>query len=250
MRTAYREHLDAFANDVNDMCNVVIEVLRNATHGLSETSLQSAEQALSLGDELKELKQRSTSRAFQLLALEGPVARDLRQILSSIYIIEDLDRMASLAKHIASTARRRYPEPVIADPVMGYFREMGRLCLEMAEKLKSILENPDADVALVFSADDDAVDDLHDHLMGLLSNRPWPYGTRAAVDCTLIARFFERFADHTVAVAGQIVYLATGLSPHDYRAKRSEGEEQAEIERRFEELERQFSNFDWPKAVD
>lgn len=250
MRTAYREHLNAFSHDLTEMCEVVIQVLQEASKGLCNNSLQSAERALSLGDDLVAIKQRSTARAFQLLALEGPVARDLRQILSSIYIIEDLDRMTSLAKHIASTARNRYPEPVIEDPIMGYFREMSRLCLEMTEKIQGILANPDADAALVLSADDDAVDDLHDHLMGMLTNRPWDYGTRAAVDCTLIVRYFERFADHAVAVGSHIIYLATGLTPRDYRAKRSEGEERAEIERRFEELERQFSNYQWPKAVD
>ncbi|AZA10753.1 phosphate signaling complex PhoU family protein [Corynebacterium gerontici] len=250
MRTAYREHLDAFSHDLTEMCDLVIQVLRDASKGLCNNSLQASEHALSLGDELTAIKQRSTARAFQLLALEGPVARDLRQILSSIYIIEDLDRMVSLAKHIASTARKRYPDPVIEEPIMGYFREMSRLCIEMAEKIQTILQDPDADVALVLSADDDAVDDLHDHLMGMLTTRPWDYGTRAAVDCTLIVRYFERFADHAVAVASHIVYLATGLTPRDYRAKRREGEERAEIERRFNELERQFSNYQWPKAID
>lgn len=250
MRTGYREHLDAFSHDLIVMCDVVTSVLQHASAGLTKRSLRSAEQALSLSDDLKAIKERSTNRAFQLLALQAPVARDLRQILSSIYIIEDFDRMAALAMHIASIARRRYPQPVIDDSVMGYFKEMARLDLEMSEKIKGVLANPDADVALVFSADDDAVDDLHDHLMGMLTRRTWHGTTRQAVDVTLLARFFERYADHTVAVAGQIVYLATGLSPRDYREKRRAGEEQADIERRFAELEKHFGGYEWPKAVE
>ncbi|ALP33614.1 phosphate signaling complex protein PhoU [Corynebacterium pseudotuberculosis] len=247
MRTAYREHLDAFSHDLIVMCDTVTKILRNASKGLMEQSLQATQAALSLSDEMEEIKTRSSKRAVQLLALEAPVARDLRQIVSSIYIVEDLDRMAKLAMHIASIARRRYPESAIPEPITGYFQEMCRLSLEMSEKIRSVLIDPDADVALVLSADDDAVDDLHDHLMGVLTKRDWPHSTREAVDVTLLARYFERFADHTVNVAAQIVYLTSGLMPEEYQKKRNDSYAQDEMERRFSELEKQFSNFDWPK---
>lgn len=242
MRLAFREHLNAFSHDVLMMCDTVQKVLASSSRGLTENSLEAAEHALSLADELEELRQRCTQRAVALLALEAPVARDLRQIVSSIYIVEDFDRMAALAIHIGSTARRRYPEPVIDEPVMAYFREMARLSLDMTQQIRNLLVDPDADVALKLNTEDDAVDDLHVHLMSMLTNREWPYSTRQAVDVTLIARYYERFADHTVNVASQIVYLATGMMPSEYRDKKRADEQEHEFQRRVAQLDRQLRN--------
>ena len=250
MRTTYREHLDAFAQDLITMCDTVAAVVEGASTGLLEGSLQSAQHALSLSDELDEVKNRATKRAVQLLSLEAPVARDLRQIVSSIYIIEDFDRMASLAMHIASMARRRHPDLVVPEPIRGYFHEMARLCTEMSDKTRSVLVDPDADVAIVLAADDDAIDDIHEHIMTLLTKKEWPFSTRAAVEVTLLARYYERFADHTVNVAAQIVYLTTGLMPEEYKKKRDDGFEPDEMEVRFAQLEEQFANYDWPKPAD
>ncbi|MCK7638495.1 phosphate signaling complex protein PhoU [Corynebacterium pygosceleis] len=241
MRTSYREHLDAFAHDLIIMCDQVHSVMSNASDALLRQDLQSAEKALSLVDELEIVRLRCEERAVQLLALEGPLARDLRQVISSIYIVEDMYRMGVLAKHVARTARRRHPEPAVPGPLTGYFEEMSRVTLEMSAKVREILIDPDVDVALVFGADDDAVDDLHEHLFTVLTKRAWPYSTTSAVDVTLLSRYYERYADHAVNVASRIVYLTTGLMPRDYMAKRREDEEEADIERRFEELERRFS---------
>ncbi|MFR9956715.1 hypothetical protein [Corynebacterium striatum] len=55
-----------------------------------------------------------------------------------------------------------------------------------------------------------------------------------------MTRYYERFADHCVAVAGRIIYLSTGLAPEEYMAKLSEEERDKEFESRMAELERQF----------
>ncbi|MCQ9343683.1 phosphate signaling complex protein PhoU [Corynebacterium kozikiae] len=240
MRSAFREHLDSFAHDLILMCDSTAKVLSHASKGLTENSLEDSEQALSMSDELNELRDRCTDRAVELLAREAPVARDLRQIVSSIYIVEDLDRMATLAIHIASTARRRHPELVVEEPIMGYFREMGRLCQDMTAQIHDLLIDPDADVALTLSTDDDAVDDLHVHIMSLLTNREWPHSVRQAVDVALLSRYYERFADHTVNVAGQIVYLTSGLKPAQYTDQKSAEAQNLDFQRRLGELERQL----------
>lgn len=241
MRTAYREDLDAFAHDLIVMCDSVQTIMDKASHALLKTSLQAAEEALSMSDELEEIRVRCEERAVELLALEGPVARDLRQVVSSIYIVEDFNRMGALAMHVAKAARRRHPEHAVPDRMVGYFAEMARLVKEMAARTRDILVDPNADVALQLTEDDDAVDDLNEHLLIMLTQREWRYTTREAVDVALLARFYERYADHCVNVAARIVYLISGLNPDEYLAKRERDEVEADIARRFEELERQFS---------
>jgi len=242
MRIAYREHLDNFAHDLIVMCDTVRSIMHNASEALLTVSLESAEDSLSSADALEEIRQRCEDRAVQLLALEGPVARDLRQVVSSIYIVEDFDRMAALAMHIAKAARRRHPEHAIPVQLLGYFKEMARLVEEMGEKTRDILVDPNADVALVLGEDDDAVDDLNEYMLTLLTQREWEHSTREAVDVALLARYYERYADHCVNVAARIVYLTSGLTPDEYTEKQERDRADADIAARFAELERQFSD--------
>ncbi|MBZ8176364.1 phosphate signaling complex protein PhoU [Corynebacterium poyangense] len=238
MRTAYREHLDAFAHDLILMCDIVQETMTQASRALLQHSLEAAEDALSLSDQLEETRVRCDTRAIELLALEAPVARDLRQVISSIYIVEDFDRMAALGMHVARCARRRHPGAVLPEPIVGYFEELARLVADMGARVRDLLVDPDPEVAVVLGQDDDAVDDLHDHLMSMLTLREWPHSTCAAVDITLLARYYERFADHCVNVAARIVYLTTGMMKEEYLAERERSKEEEDFQRRFEDLER------------
>ncbi|WIM67301.1 phosphate signaling complex protein PhoU [Corynebacterium breve] len=240
MRTVYREHLDAFAHDLLVMCDSVRSIMDKASEALLTTSLEKAEDALSLADPLEEIRVRCEERAVQLLALENPVASDLRQVVSSIYIVEDFNRMAALAMHVANTARRRHPDPVLSDDMVGYVEEMARLVQEMGEKTHDLLVDPDADVAMILNEDDDAVDDLNSFLLELMTQREWKHSIRQAVDLAGLTRFYERYADHCVNVAARIVYLTTGLQPEEYLRKRESDREEAELAKRFEALERQF----------
>lgn len=242
MRTAYRERLDAFAHDLILMGDTVQSIMTKASRALLQGSLQSAEESLSLSDDLEELRVRCEERAVELLVLEGPVARDLRQVVSSIYIVEDFNRMGTLALHVARASRRRHPQLAVPEQVHGYFREMARLVNEMCNTTRGILIEPDADVAINLNAEDDAVDDLNEHLLMILTQRKWTHSVREAVDVALLSRFYERYADHCVNVAARIVYLTTGLMPADYLAKRESDEADADTARRFAELDRQLSH--------
>lgn len=242
MRIAYREHLDNFAHDLIVMCDTVRSIMTNASAALLDAYLEPAEDAISYAEPLEEIRARCEDRAVQLLALEGPVARDLRQVVSSIYIVEDFDRMAALAMHIAKAARRRHPEHAIPVQLLGYFKEMARLVEEMGEKTRDLLVDPNADVALVLNEDDDAVDDLNEYMLTMLTMREWEHTTREAVDVALLSRYYERYADHCVNVAARIVYLTSGLTPDEYTEKKERDRADADIAARFAELERQFSD--------
>lgn len=120
MRAAYREQMDNFSHDLIIMSDNVHSLMTLASQALVESALQPAEEALSMRDELDELRARCEDRAVSLLALENPMAKDLRQVISSIYIVEDYYRMGRLAQHIAESARRRHPEPVVPNEILGY----------------------------------------------------------------------------------------------------------------------------------
>jgi len=150
---------------------------------------------------------------LSLLALQAPVAGDLRSIVSGFQLVAEIDRMGALALHVAKVARRRHPARVLPEEVAGYFEEMGRLAVELAHHARRVLENQDYHDALTLMDDDDAMDDLHRHLFTVMMDREWEHGVAAAVDVTLLGRYYERFADHAVLIARRVVFQATGKTP-------------------------------------
>lgn len=214
MRTVFRSKLDEFSDQLVRFCETNTRLLDRATVALLDRDEVAATEVIDGAAELEELREVTEQHAFELLLLEAPVARDLRQVLSGIYIVEHFTRMAALAGHIARVARRRYPNPVVPEPVVPLIRELAQRDGAMARQLTELFaERGNVTKALTLDAEDDAVDELHAALMREISDENWPHGSVPAVDLALLARYYERFADHTVSIANRLVYLETGELP-------------------------------------
>jgi phosphate transport system protein len=213
MRDVYQEQLDDLAAALASMCTQVAEAMEKATRALLEVDLQLAEEVISGDVRVDETRAAAEEKAFALLALQAPVATDLRIVVAAIHGAGDIERMGDLALHVAQTARRRHPHPVLPAEVAGYFAEMGRVGVQLARKAADVIRTRDLERAAELETDDDAMDDLHRHMFTVLMDRNWSHGVGPAVDITLLARFYERYADHAVAVARRIVYVVTGRMP-------------------------------------
>ena len=213
MRDVYQEQLETLAEALADMCTHVAEAMEKATRALLEVDLQLAEEVISEDVRVDEIRAAAEERAFALLALQAPVATDLRIVVSAIHGAGDIERMGDLALHVAQAARRRHPQAVLPDEVAPYFAEMGQVGVALARKAGEVIRTRDLARAAELESDDDAMDDLHRHMFTVLMDREWSHGVGPAVDITLLARFYERYADHAVAVARRIVYVVTGQMP-------------------------------------
>jgi phosphate transport system protein len=123
--------------------------------------------------------------------------------------------MGALALHVAKITRRRHPNHALPEVVNGYFAEMGRLAVQIGASAREVLETRDPERAAKLQEEDEAMDDLHRHLFTVLMDREWSHGVAAAVDVTLLGRFYERFADHAVEVGRRVIFLVTGQLPAD-----------------------------------
>ena len=215
MRTAYHEQLDALTRQLADMCGLAGVAMERATQALLQADLPLAEQVISDHEMIAAMSVRAEESAFVLLALQAPVAGDLRAIVGSIQIVADVDRMGALALHVAKIARRRHPQHALPEEVNGYFAEMGRVAVELGQSAQDVLLTHDPEKAARIREEDDAMDDLHRHLFTVLMDREWKHGVAAAVDVTLLGRFYERFADHAVEVARRVIFQVTGSSPDE-----------------------------------
>ncbi|HZA18481.1 MAG TPA: phosphate signaling complex protein PhoU [Pseudonocardiaceae bacterium] len=213
MRETFQNQLGQLGDHLGQMCAVVASAMEKATIALLESDLQLAKDVISNDTRIDELRAIAEDRSYAALALQAPVATDLRVVLSVIHAAGDLERMGDLALHVAEAARRRYPEHVLPEQIRPYFAEMGRVAVALALKAGEVIRSRDLEQATELEADDDAMDDLHRHMFTVLMDRDWPHGVAAAVDVTLLARFYERYADHAVAVARRVIYTVTGRMP-------------------------------------
>ena len=218
MRDQYQDQLGALADALADMCLQVATALDLATRALLESDLQLAEQVIAGDVRIDDLRTEAEEKAFGLLALQSPVATDLRVVIAAIHGAGDIERMGDLALHIAQAARRRHPHPVLPDEVAPYFAEMGRVGAALARKAAEVIRTRDVQMAGTLEADDDAMDDLHRYIFTMLMAPTWAHGVGPAVDITLLGRFYERFADHAVEVARRVIFQATGKFPEDETA--------------------------------
>ncbi|MDT5117998.1 MAG: phosphate transport system protein [Mycobacterium sp.] len=215
MRTAYHEQLAALTAQLGEMCGLTGVAMERATQALLQADLVLAEEVLTDYNQITAMSAHAEENAFVLLALQAPVAGDLRAIVGSLQIAADLDRMGALAMHVAKIARRRHPMRALPEEVNGYFAEMGQLAVDLANSTQEVLLSVDPEKAARIDEEDDAMDDLHSHLFTVLMDREWKHGVAAAVDVTLLGRFYERFADHAVEVARRVIFQATGKRPDD-----------------------------------
>ncbi|WP_099025458.1 phosphate signaling complex protein PhoU [Mycolicibacterium palauense] len=215
MRTAYHEQLSALTAQLAEMCGMAGVAMERATQALLQADLLLAEQVITDHAQITIRSQAAEESAFVLLALQAPVAGDLRSVVSAIQIVADIDRMGALALHVAKIARRRHPQHALPEEVNGYFAEMGRVAVELGSSAQEVLLSGDPEKAARIREEDDAMDDLHRHLFTVLMDRDWKHGVAAAVDVTLLGRFYERFADHAVEIARRVIFQSTGHLPEE-----------------------------------
>jgi phosphate transport system protein len=215
MRIAYHEQLDALTRQLAEMCRMAGLAMERATQALLQADLALAEQVIGDHENIIAASARAEEAAFVLLALQAPVAGDLRAIVGSIQIVADVERMGALALHVAKIARRRHPRHALPEEVNGYFAEMGRIAVELGNSAREVLLSRDPDQARLIREEDDAMDDLHRHLFSVMMDREWKHGVAAAVDVTLLGRFYERFADHAVEISRRVIFQVTGRLPEE-----------------------------------
>src|SRR6202040_2111179 len=179
MRTAYHEQLDALTTQLGEMCGLAGMAMERATQALLQADLVLAEQVITDHEKIAALSARAEESAFVLLALQAPVAGDLRSIVSAIQMVADIDRMGALALHVAKIARRRHPQHALPEEVNGYFAEMGRGAVELGKSAQEVLRTRDPEKAARIREEDDGMDDLNRQLFTVLMDREWKHGAPA-----------------------------------------------------------------------
>jgi len=220
MRKIFEADLLQLGTDLADMSRQVEVAIDHAGTALQTGDLQLAESVIVADEAIDALERDLDTRCVHLLAQQGPVATDLRVIVTALRMSSTLERMGDLARHVAQVSRRSYPRLAVPPAISGTFAEMHAAATRVAQRTTTLLETHDLDVATSIERDDDLLDRLHEDTFTALLGGSWNGTPQETVDTALLSRYYERFGDHGVSIARRMVYLVTGDFLEDGRPVR------------------------------
>jgi phosphate transport system protein len=207
----FHEQLDTLKQRLLDMSVRAEALVELAVQALLEQDLGMAEAVIEGDHELDQLEIEIEQMAIALLALQQPMARDLRFIIGAIKVSSDLERVGDHSVNIAQCALRLgamrstiTPTPEIED--------MARRARKMLSDALDAFIRGDGALGRVVCASDDAVDALHDSVFRVLVTHMMedPRAISAAMQLVLVSRNLERVADMATNIGEDAVYLAEG----------------------------------------
>ena len=210
MREAYFDQLDTIVGDLVAMTHQVQDAVSRATRALLTADRELAERVITDDAAVDAVRERVEKRSFELLALQQPVATDLRMLVAALRMVADLERMGDLSVHVAKVARLRVPEVAVPTEMVPTIERMATVAETMVGTVAGVIAARDVDGARKLESDDEEIDRLRRRSFRQMLDDSWPYGVEPAVDIALLGRYYERIADHAVSLARRVVYLVTG----------------------------------------
>ena len=205
LRQEFHTELDELRNEVARLGATVVELIPRVTDILLEQDLEGAEYVLRADPEIDVRATEIEERALTLLALQAPVARDLRQVASVLKLAPEIERSADLCCNICKAARRIYGHKL--DPKLrGLIQKMSAQAQqEYKEVVEAYVANDDVRAAAI-SDMDGFLDDLHRQFIAQIfeSHAAGTIDLQVAVQLAVVARFYERIGDHAVNISQRV----------------------------------------------
>ncbi len=232
IRKSFHHDLDHVRNEIVRLAGMVTESLAQATQALLDGDLEVAEEIIRNDDVLDVLTLDIEERCYQLLALQQPMAGDLRTLLTDLRMAAEIERSGDLVANIMKSTRRLYGIPL--DPVIrGMIDQMGRKVGRLFRL--AIDAYVDGDVALASALDDmdDDIDELHAEFIQAIfeAHERQHSEVKISVQLAMVGRYYERIADHAVNIGERVQYMLTGWVPEHVGASRLAAREKLDAER-------------------
>ena len=221
-RRQFHDDLDALKSQIVHLGALAIETIPRATTALLNGDLAFA-QALIDADDIIDLKSiEIEEECMRLLALQQPMARDLRALMTAVKLNWDIERSADLAVNICKAVRRIYGV-ALPHTVRGVVEQMSEEAYRLTRLAVDSYMDLDVSIAAALDDMDDRLDTLQVDLMRCIFDAHEREGLelQPAVQLALIGRYYERIGDHAVNMGERVQYLVTGWLPEHTGAARA-----------------------------
>ena len=221
LRKGFHQELDEVRAELARLAASVIEAISRATLVLLDGDLEAANRLIVDDDEIDSYSIDLEERCYQLLALQAPVAGDLRQLVAIVKMVGEIERSADLTVNIAKASRRIYGHEL--DPkVRGLVARMGEQAQQLFTAALEAFEESDAAKAAAIDDMDSFLDGLQRELVRriLETHADSEIDLQVAIQLAMVARFYERIGDHAVNIGERVRYLVDGWMPEHKGAAR------------------------------
>ncbi|MDF2892822.1 MAG: phoU [Clostridia bacterium] len=191
------------------MCTVVEEALNNAVHALKSQDIAMAQSVIDGDDVIDDMEAQIEDKCLKLIALQAPMAKDLRFIATAMKIITDLERIADHAVDISKITIRLANEKYIKELID--IPRMGEITTRMVKESIDAYVKQDAEKAKVVALMDDDVDAIHKQIFRelLLIMMEDPKKINQATNFLFVSKSLERIGDYVTNICEKIIYAVT-----------------------------------------
>ena len=219
-RHHFEEELQILKNRLLNMGALVEERVHDATNALIERRLDTAERIITSDQDVNELQIEIDERCLRLLALQQPMASDLRLITAAMKINADLERIGDQAVNIAEQAVRILAHPPLK-PMIDLPR-MAQIAEKMTRESLDAFVRKDAKLARAILARDAEVDQLKDQVFRVLLTYMMadPGTIERALGLILVSRHLERIADHATNIAEDVIFVVEAKDVRHHHEER------------------------------
>jgi len=221
MRKTFHRDIDDIRRDLVRMSAMMTEMTTQATDALLGADLELCQAIIDRDDEVDVLSSSIEERCFRLLALQGPMAADLRALAASMRINSDLERSADLAVNIVKGARRIYGQEIPAR-LRGIVGMMSVEAVRMIRLAMDAYTEVNGPLGAALHDIDNRLDQLQVEFVEAMleAHGEEALPLQAAIQLALIARYFERIGDHAVNIGERVSFMASGQQPEHPGAAR------------------------------
>ena len=196
------------------MGSMVEERIHKASEALKNQDVERAREVIETDSEIDDYEDKLDKKCVDLLALQQPVAKDLRQIIAISKIGTDLERVADLAQNIARIGEELAPvefiKPLVDIP------KMSQVVQEMVRGSLDAFVNQDVELAKEVARRDEEVNQLDDQILRELLTYMMeePQAIKQGNRLMFVSRHLERVGDHATNVCEQVIYMITADQVH------------------------------------
>ena len=225
VRINFHEELEVAERGLLAEGSLVRKQLEDVLVALVERDTDLAQQVIDNDDRVDDIYLATDSRILNLLALQAPVAGDLRLVSAVLHSNVHIERMGDLCVNIAKFVLNRHPYPSDS-PMVTHLKEMGQRAAEMFDLALSAFAQRSAELAEELPDRDNRLDRLNRGIIDDLKQYVEDEESfEWASNLLLVARYLERFGDHAVDIGEQISFLVTGVFREFEDASHPEGVE-------------------------
>lgn len=222
LRGSFHEQLDAVRDKVVTLAAYVTEAIPRATEALIDNNLELAQEVIQGDDVLDLLSMEIEERSYALIALQQPMASDMRAIVTAMKLNGEYERSGDLAVNICKGLRRSYGMK-LTPTLRGLITSMSEEAVRLTRLSVDAYAERHVGLAAALPDIDDRLDDLQvDFIQAIFeAHNAEELNLQETVQLALIARYYERIGDHAVNIGERVQYMVTGEAPESIGAARA-----------------------------